>query len=55
MNDDQAVKCLLQGIGKDIIKKQTDLLSEHRTEWELGEYSIAQAWEEAVKEICLLR
>lgn len=45
----------LQEIGKDIIKKQTDLLSEHRTEWELGRYSRDQAWEEAVKEICLIR
>lgn len=45
----------LQEIGKDIIKRQTDLLSEHRTEWDLGRYSINQAWEEAVKEICLLR
>lgn len=45
----------LQDVGKDIIKKQRELLSEHRDEWEMGRYSINTAWEEAVKEICLLR
>lgn len=45
----------LQEIGNDIIKKQKKLLSEHREEWELGRYSINKAWEDAVKEICLLR
>lgn len=44
----------LQDIGKDIIKKQNELLCEHRKEWELGRYSISDAWEEAVKEICLI-
>lgn len=45
----------LQEIGKDIIKKQRELLSEHRDEWERGIYSTNKAWEDAVKEICLLR
>ena len=45
----------LQEIGNDIIKKQKELLSEKREEWKLGRYSINKAWEDAVKEICLLR
>ena len=45
----------LQETGKDIIKKQIELLSEHREDWELGRYSTNQAWEDAVKEICLLK
>lgn len=45
----------IQEIGNDIIKKQMELLDEHRDEWEMGRYSISQAWEDAVKEICLLR
>lgn len=45
----------LQEIGKEIIKKQKDLLYEHDDERQLGRYSIDKAWEDAVKEICLLR
>lgn len=45
----------LQEIGNDIMKRHTELLSEHREAWEDGAYSISQAWEDAVKEICLLR
>lgn len=45
----------LQEIGNAIIKKQKELLYEHREEWELGRYNTNKAWEEAVKEICLLR
>lgn len=45
----------LQKIGKEIIKKQKDLLYEHDDEWQMGRYSIGKAWEDAVKEICLLR
>ena len=45
----------LQEIGNTIIKKQKELLYEHREEWELGRYTTNKAWEEAVKEICLLR
>ena len=45
----------LQEIGNAIIRKHKDLLSEHREEWEMGRYSINKAWEDAIKEICLLR
>lgn len=45
----------LQEIGNDIIKKQKELLYEHREEFELGRYDIDKAWKEAVKEICLLK
>ena len=45
----------LQEIGNDIIKKQKELLYEHREEFELGRYDFDKAWKEAVKEICLLR
>lgn len=45
----------LQEIGNDIMKKKRELLSQHREEGVLGKYSIAKAWEDAVKEICLLR
>ena len=45
----------LQEIGKDIIKKQSELLDKHREDWEIGRYSISEAWEEAIKEICLLK
>ena len=45
----------LQDIGKDIIEKQRELLEKHRDEWEMNRYTHGDAWEEAVKEICLLR
>lgn len=45
----------LQEIGKDIIKKQEELLSQHEDEWQQGRYSKDKAWEDAVKEICLLQ
>lgn len=45
----------LQEIGKDIIKKQIELLSEHREEWECGRYTKSKSWEDSVKEICLLK
>ena len=45
----------LQEIGNDIIKKQNELLSEHWDEWQQGRYTKEKAWEDAVKEICLLR
>ena len=45
----------LQEIGKAIIKRHTYLLEENREDWELGRYSINKAWEDAIKEICLLK
>ena len=45
----------LQEIGKDIIEKQRELLNQHYEEWQMGRYSANDAWEDAVKEICLLR
>lgn len=45
----------LQEIGNEIIKKQKELLYEHRDEYEMGRYNFNKAWEEAVKEICLLK
>ena len=45
----------LQEIGNEIIKKQKELLNRHREEWNMGRYSINNAWEDAVKEICLLK
>lgn len=48
-------KSELQEIGNDIIKKQKELLSEHQDEWQQGHYTKEKAWEDAVKEVCLLR
>ena len=45
----------LNEIGKAIIKRHTELLEENREDWELGRYSTNQAWEDAIKEICLLK
>ena len=45
----------LQEIGNDIIKKQNELLSKHWDEWQQGRYTKEKAWEDAVKEICLLK
>ena len=45
----------LKEIGKAIIKRHTELLEENREDWELGRYSINKAWEDAIKEICLLK
>lgn len=45
----------LQEIGRDIIKTKNKLLDERREDWYSGRYSAIRAWEDAVKEICLLR
>lgn len=45
----------LKEIGEAIIKRHTELLEENRKDWELGRYSINKAWEDAIKEICLLK
>ena len=44
----------LQNIGNDIVKKQRELIEQNREGWESGKYSSSKAWEDAVKEICLL-
>lgn len=44
----------LQNIGKAIIKKKNELFRKYREYWELGVLSISDAWEVAVKEICLI-
>lgn len=44
----------LQEIGWDIIKTKNKLLDERREDWYSGRYSAIRAWEDAVKEICLL-
>lgn len=48
-------KTELQDIGNEIIEKQKELLRQHEEEWELGRYSIRDSWEEAVKDVCLLK
>lgn len=45
----------LQNIGNDIVKKQRELIEQNRENWESGKYSSSKAWEDAVKEICLLK
>ena len=45
----------LKELGEAIIKRHTYLLEENREDWELGRYSINKAWEDAIKEICLLK
>lgn len=42
----------IQNIGKAIIERSQELLSERRDDWELGRYSRYQALEDAVKQIC---
>ena len=48
-------KVELQEIGKEIINKQRELLKKNQDKWERGQYTKAEAWEDAIKEICLLR
>ena len=48
-------KVELQEIGKEIIKRQRELLEKNQDKWERGQYTKAKAWEDAIKEICLLR
>lgn len=45
----------LQEIGKAILDKKKELICEKREDWELCRYSISEAYEEAIKEICLLQ
>lgn len=45
----------LQEIGKEIIHKQQELIEKNQDKWEQGQYTKAEAWEDAIKEICLLR
>ena len=47
-------KSELQEIGKEILKKKSELLDKNRFEWESGKYTSNKAWEDAVKEVCLL-
>lgn len=44
----------VRDIGKDIMLKQNELLHENKEAWESGNYSISQAWEDAVKSVCLV-
>ena len=48
-------KSELQEIGKEIIKRQRELLEKNQDKWERGQYTKAEALEDAIKEICLLR
>ena len=48
-------KVELQEIGKEIINKQRELIEKNQDKWERGQYTKAEAWEDAIKEICLLR
>lgn len=45
----------LQEVGKEIIEKHNELMHEHFSEYQSNKYFDGDAWEEAVKEICLLR
>lgn len=45
----------LQNIEKDILEEQKRLLTDNREDWEMGKYSITQAYEEAIKEVCILK
>jgi len=47
-------KSELQEIGREILKTRNELLEKNRNKWELGRYSLAQAYEDAIKEVCLL-
>lgn len=44
----------LQEIGKESINKQQELMEVNQDKWERGQYTKAEAWEDAIKEICLL-
>lgn len=45
----------LQNLGKKILEEQKRLLTVNREDWEMGKYSIAKAYKEAIKEVCLLK